>query len=409
MLLEDGEYALLKAEGIVVRDRQGATVERGFFKVDWTAAMMEKGGYRHFMLKEIHDQPTSLGETLTGRIDRSTGLIVPSELGLSSFSPQVLKGVSTIHIIACGTSFYAGKLASYFIEEMLGIPVIVELASEYRYKASTCTTQTLAIAVSQSGETADTLQAIKHARAGGAQTLALVNVPGSSIGSAVHAESLMRAGPEIGVASTKAFTAQVLSLKLIGLALAQVRGAWSDAKIVEKTEALVKIPSFIEKVLGQTEKIEALAHHYKNLHSMLFIGRGPSYPLALEGALKLKELSYIHAEGYAAGELKHGPIALIDEQMVVVCICPHDRYQEKTLSNIEEIRARSGRTLIVATEGDAGVTALQSDVIWIPRAEPWIQPYLAIIPLQLLAYWVAVHKGTDVDQPRNLAKSVTVE
>jgi glucosamine--fructose-6-phosphate aminotransferase (isomerizing) len=287
--------------------------------------------------------------------------------------------------------------------------VLVELASEYRYKTVTANPQTLAIAVSQSGETADTLQAIKHARSSGALTLALVNVPGSSIGNAVHCESLMRAGPEIGVASTKAFTAQLLSLKLVGLALAQMRDTDNQARIAQKTETLIKIPSFVERVLGQSDKIEALSHHYKNLQSMLFVGRGPSYPVALEGALKLKELSYIHAEGYAAGELKHGPIALIDEQMVVVCVCPQDSYHEKTLSNIEEIRARSGRTLVIATEGDPAVSALDCDTIWIPRAEPWVQPYLTTIPLQLLAYWIAVQKGTDVDQPRNLAKSVTVE
>jgi glucosamine--fructose-6-phosphate aminotransferase (isomerizing) len=409
MVLEDGEYAILQPEGIELFDRQGATVKRSYFRVDWTTSMMEKGGYRHFMLKEIHDQPMALGETLTGRVDRATGAVDPGELGLGMLDPKALKAIRNITIIGCGTSYFAGMLARYYLEEILHIPVMVELASEFRYKPVTSNSETLAIAVSQSGETADTLQAIKHARSSGAQTLALVNVPGSSIGVAAHAESLMRAGPEICVASTKAFTTQVLSLALIGLALAQVREKLNSKQIAERTESLVKIPSFVERVLGQSDKIEALAGQFKNLHSMLFIGRGPNYPVAMEGALKLKELSYIHAEGYAAGELKHGPIALIDEQMVVVCVCPQDSYYEKTISNIEEIRARSGRTLTIATEGDSQIASLGGDVIWIPRAEPWIQPFLTTVPLQLLAYWIAVHKGTDVDQPRNLAKSVTVE
>jgi glucosamine--fructose-6-phosphate aminotransferase (isomerizing) len=409
LVMEDNEYALLTGAGIEIKTRAGVAVERAYTRVSWTAAMMEKGGYRHYMLKEIHDQPTSLSETLTGRVDRVNGSVLPADLGLGAFDKARLAEVNTIHVIACGTSYYSGMLARYFLEEVLRIPVAVELASEYRYKSNTCTAKTLAIAISQSGETADTLHAIKYAKQGGALTLALVNVPGSTIGAACHAESIMRAGPEIGVASTKAFTAQHLSLLLIGLALGQIKGNLSVQQVAEKTESLVKIPSIIEKCLGQSAAIEEIANRYKHLSSMLFIGRGPQYPVALEGALKLKELSYIHAEGYAAGELKHGPIALIDDEMVVVCICPRDAYREKTISNIEEIRARGGRTIIVGTEGDEELKSIADDFITMPVSDSWIQPFLSTIPLQLLAYWIAVHKGTDVDQPRNLAKSVTVE
>lgn len=406
LVMEDGEYALLSRDQIVLKGLDGTVVDRAPQRVFWNAAMIEKGGFRHFMLKEIHDQPTSLGETLSGRVDRETGLINLEELGLESLR---LETVRSIHVIACGTSYYAGMLARYFMEETLGLPVQVELASEYRYKAVIANEGVLAIAISQSGETADTLQAVKLARNAGAQTLALVNVPGSSIAHACHAESLMRAGPEIGVASTKAFTAQVMSLSLVALAAGQVAKNLPDDAVSKVTEALFKVPRYIEALLGQGDIIERIALQHKNRTSMLFIGRGPQYPVALEGALKLKELSYIHAEGYAAGELKHGPIALIDENMAVFCICPSDRYREKTISNIEEIRARGGHIIGLGTQGDSEIRSLSHDYIEIPRVDELILPYLTTIPVQLFAYWVAVQKGTDVDQPRNLAKSVTVE
>lgn len=406
LVMEDGEYALLSRNEIVLKGLDGTTVDRAPQKVLWNAAMIEKGGFRHFMLKEIHDQPTSLGETLSGRVDRETGLIKLAELGIESLR---FEAVRSVHVIACGTSYYAGLLARYFMEETLGLPVQVELASEYRYKAVTANEGVLAIAISQSGETADTLQAIKLARSAGAQTLALVNVPGSSIAHVCQAESLMRAGPEIGVASTKAFTAQVMSLALIALAAGQEAKNLPGEAISRVTEALFKVPRYIEALLGQGDNIERIALQHKNRSSMLFIGRGPQFPVALEGALKLKELSYIHAEGYAAGELKHGPIALIDENLAVFCICPSDRYREKTISNIEEIRARGGHIIGLGTQGDAELRSLSHDYIEIPRVDELILPYLTTIPVQLFAYWVAVHKGTDVDQPRNLAKSVTVE
>ncbi len=406
LMMEDKEYALLRAEGISLYQADGTPVDRPFKRVPWTSAMIEKGGFKHFMLKEIHDQPTSLGETLTGRVDRNTGLLSLEELGIQGLD---LKEIENIHIIACGTSFYAGMLARYAMEEALGLPVMVELASEYRYKTNTCSSASLAIAISQSGETADTLQAIKLAKERGAQCLALVNVPGSSIGHVCAAESLMRAGPEIGVASTKAFTAQVLSLMLISLATAQQTQRMTAAEILAKTDALFRVPRYVESFLTQTESLESIANKYKNNTSILFIGRGPHYPVALEGALKLKELSYIHAEGYAAGELKHGPIALVDENMVVVCICPRDAYRDKTLSNIEEIRSRGGKIISIGTVGDTELKSISDEMIEIPEVEAWVVPFLTTLPAQLFAYWVAVHKGTDVDQPRNLAKSVTVE
>jgi glucosamine--fructose-6-phosphate aminotransferase (isomerizing) len=406
LVMEDGEYALLSKDQIVLKSLDGNVVEREPQRILWNSTMIEKGGFRHFMLKEIHDQPTSLGETLTGRVDRESGLIKLNELGLESIN---FKTVQAIHVIACGTSYYAGLLARYFIEETYGIPVQVELASEYRYKAITSNDRFLAIAISQSGETADTLQAIKLARSTGAQTIALVNVPGSSIGHACHAESLMRAGPEIGVASTKAFTAQVMSLSLIALAGAQEVKRITPEGISKITESLFKVPRYIETLLGQADAVEKIALLHKGRSSMLFIGRGPQYPVALEGALKLKELSYIHAEGYAAGELKHGPIALIDENMAVFCICPSDRYREKTISNIEEIRARGGHIIGLGSQGDTELRSLCHEFIEIPRVDEVVLPYLTAVPIQLFAYWVAVHKGTDVDQPRNLAKSVTVE
>jgi glucosamine--fructose-6-phosphate aminotransferase (isomerizing) len=368
--------------------------------------MMEKGGYRHFMLKEIHEHPIAIAQTLNGRVQRDSGTINLVDLGVAKLP---LNNLRRLQIVACGTSYYAACLSKYFIEATARIPVEVDLASEYRYRVSTVDPQTLVVAVSQSGETADTLQAIKAARASGAQTMAVVNVPGSTIAHACHAESLTKAGPEIGVASTKAFAAQLTALYLLGLALAQERQSLSSEQLRVYVDELVKIPSLVEKSLGLSDSIERLANRYHHLTSLLFIGRGPQWPIALEGSLKLKELSYIHAEAYAAGELKHGPIALIDENMHVVCLAPRDAYYEKTLSNIEEIKARGGRILALGQENDAQLQDLADDFIGIPECSETILPFVTAVPLHLLAYWIAVRKGTDVDQPRNLAKSVTVE
>lgn len=406
MVLEDGEIAILSADGPAIETFDGAPVSRTFNRVEWSISMMEKGGYRHFMLKEIHEHPIAVAQTLNGRIERDSGAINLEDLGVSELP---LARVNRLQIIACGTSYYAALLSKYFIEAVSGVPVEVDLASEYRYRASTANKECLVVAVSQSGETADTLQAIKAAKFAGAATLAVVNVPGSTIAHVCDAESLTKAGPEIGVASTKAFAAQLTALYLLGLALAQERRTLDPGRLRGYSDELVKIPSLIEKALGLSDEIERLAQRFQSTTSLLYIGRGPQWPVALEGALKLKELSYIHAEAYAAGELKHGPIALIDENMAVVCLAPRDSYFDKTLSNIEEIRARGGRIISIGFENDKQLKEVSEDYIGIPECSETVLPFLTTIPLHLLAYWIAVRKGTDVDQPRNLAKSVTVE
>ncbi len=406
LILEDNEIAFLKADSIELCDKNGQKIPRDFIKVEWSVSMMEKGGYRHFMLKEIHEQPQAIAQTFVGRIERDEGRVNLEAYGLKDLD---LKPINRLQIIACGTSFYASLLGKYYIEQYAKIPVEVELASEYRYRYSTADANTLCVAVSQSGETADTLQAIKYAREHKAKTLAIVNVPGSSIAYACHAESLIHAGPEIGVASTKAYSAQVTSMVMLGLALAQSQGKLTAPQVTEIIDQLVLVPSLVEKCLSLSDEIEKLANKYQHFTSILFLGRGPQWSVALEGALKLKELSYIHAEAYAGGELKHGPIALIDENMPVVCLAPRDAYYEKTLSNIEEIKARGGKILAVGMEGDDELHRIADDVIMIPECSTFIMPFLTTVPMHLLAYWIAVRKGTDVDQPRNLAKSVTVE
>lgn len=405
-VLEDCEIALLTKDNISLFDFSGKPIVRRPMKVDWSVAMMEKGGYRHFMLKEIYEHPTAIAQNIAGRIERSSGRVNERDFGIGSLD---LSAIDRVQIIACGSSYFASLGARYFIERFAKIPVEIDLASEYRYKAATCNNRTLAVAVSQSGETADTLQAIKYAKGNGAKTLAVVNVPGSSIAHVCDAESLLHAGPEIGVASTKVFSTQMMSLNLLGLCIAQAKNSAKSVEIAAALDEFVKIPSLIEKCLGLSNSIEQLAGKYLNSHSVLFIGRGPQWPIAQEGALKLKELSYIHAEGYAGGELKHGPIALIDENMPVVCLAVRDEYYEKTLSNIEEIKARGGHIFAIGTEGDKELEQLSHDFIGVPECSHVIAPFLTTIPVHLFAYWIAVKKGTDVDQPRNLAKSVTVE
>ncbi|RDB35238.1 MAG: glutamine--fructose-6-phosphate transaminase (isomerizing) [Spirobacillus cienkowskii] len=406
IILEDKEIAFLTAEDISIVDFTGNPINRDPILVSWSSSMLEKNGYDHFMLKEIHEQPQAVAQTIKGRYDKLSGKINLSGYGIKNLK---LTEIDRIQIIACGTSYYAGCLSRYFIEKFSGIPVEVELASEFRYKAPTMNSKTLCVAISQSGETIDTLQAMKFAKENHAKTIAIVNVPGSSIAHVCDEESLIFAGPEVGVASTKAFSAQLSSLMILALALAQENKKLSSEKITEYIDELVKVPIFIEKVLEKSNLIKDISDKYASLSSLLYIGRGYHWPVALEGALKLKEISYIHAEGYAAGELKHGPIALIDENMHVVCIAPKDLYYEKTLSNIEEIRARGGKILAIGTEGDNDLQSISNDFIGIPECSDLILPFLTTVPMHLLAYWIAVKKGTDVDQPRNLAKSVTVE
>jgi len=405
-IMEDKEIAFLKKDSIEVFDFEGKSVNKKTIQVNWSTEMLGKNGYEHFMLKEIFEHPQAVAETIGTSIDRDRACVDLKSYGIVN---TVLSRVERIQIIACGTSFYAGNLARYFIERFTQLPVEVDLASEYRYKTSTASEKTLAVAVSQSGETIDTLQAIKYAAQHKAQTLAIVNVPGSTIAHHCTDEVLIHAGPEVGVASTKALSATVSSLIVLGLAIAQEKKTLSDAKISEYIDELFKIPSLIEKTLGLFQEIGMVADKFKDLANILFIGRGEQWPIAMEGALKLKELSYIHAEGYAAGELKHGPIALIDENMHVVCIAPKDFYYEKTISNIEEIRARHGKILAIGTAGDAELQEISDTFIGIPQASEIVQPFLTMVVVHLFAYWVANKKGCDVDQPRNLAKSVTVE
>jgi glucosamine--fructose-6-phosphate aminotransferase (isomerizing) len=406
IIMEDREIALLKSNEIEILDFDGKILKKDVTKVTWSQEMLEKNGFNHFMLKEIHEEPQAIAQTLTGVIDRKNSHILLQNYGLHNIQ---LERVQRIQVIACGSSFYAAKLASYFMEKFTKIPVEVELASEYRYKISTSNNTTLAIAVSQSGETIDTLQAIKYAKENMAQTLAIVNVPGSSIGYYCDDETLIHAGPEVGVASTKAFVAQITSLLVLGLGIAQEKKLISDKEILTNIDEIVKIPNYLEGILKSSENIKKISKHFLECKSVLFIGRGPQWPVAQEGALKLKEISYIHAEAFAAGELKHGPIALIDESMFVVCLAPKDFYYEKTISNIEEIKARGGRIFAIGTEEDSELTKISDHFVSIPNCAEIIHPFLTTACLHLFAYWTALQKGCDVDQPRNLAKSVTVE
>lgn len=401
--LEDGDIAILTPQEICIHDAAGNPVERAFKQIEWSTALIEKQGYRHFMLKEIYEHPMAIAETLSGRL-LENGV----DLEAACLSHIDFSHIDRVHILACGTSYFASLMGKYYIEKFTQLPVEVDLASEYRYKTCTASERTLVIAVSQSGETADTLQATKYAKKHAAKTVAIVNMPGSSLGDLCDAELRIMAGPEIGVASTKAFTASMAALGLLALAIAQERKT-AALHLPEVIEEFKKVPTLVEKTLGLSALIEEIAPAFAGYRSMLFLGRGPEYPIAMEGALKLKELSYIHAEAYAAGELKHGPIALIDEEMPTVVLAPQDEYQEKTISNIQEIKARGGLVLSIGTEGDSRLQELCDFFIPIPKAHSLILPFLTAIPMHLLAYWIAVRKGTDIDQPRNLAKSVTVE
>ena len=405
--MEDKEIAVLNRNEIQLYDFDLSPKKSKFQEVNWTYAQTEKGEHRHYMMKEMHEEPSAVMQTLEGRVSRSTNLVDKMALGLEKVD---LNQVERVQVIACGTSYYAGCLSAFAFEELTGLPCDVYLASEYRYRRCTANAKTLAIAVSQSGESMDTLQAIRYAKAHGAQTIGVLNVPGSSIGQECLGLALTHAGPEVCVASTKAFFAQVACLDLIAIALAQTLKSIDEGTSERVMEELYRLPLLIEKSLGSNSLIEKLGHKYHKNSSVLFIGRGPNWPVSLEGALKLKELSYIHAESYAAGELKHGPIALIDENMLVVCVAPKDKYYEKTLSNIEEIKARGGKILSIGTAGDLQLAGLSDDFIPVPTGGGFLgEPLLCTVPLHLLSYWIAVKKGTDVDQPRNLAKSVTVE
>ena len=384
---------------------RGGRVTRVTQIVGWGADSIGKGGYDHYMDKEIREQPSSLRDVMRGRLLERDGT---SRLGGLAAANRDLRGVSRIVITACGTSWHAGLIGGYMLEEMARIPVTVEYASEFRYRNTVLDRGTLVLGISQSGETADTLAALREARRRGCRTMGIVNVVGSSIAAETDFGVYLHAGPEIGVASTKSFSSQIVALALFTLHMARARGM-SVVEGREIVRALSGLPALVEEVLKAGDRIEELAHRYHTAPNFLYLGRGYQFPVALEGALKLKEVSYIHAEGYPAAEMKHGPIALIDENMPVVVLAPRDAVYSKTLSNIQEVRARHGRIIAVVNDEDDEVTDLAHERIVIPATIPALMPVLATVPLQLLAYHIAVMRGCDVDQPRNLAKSVTVE
>jgi len=406
LFLEDGEIVVAGSGGVRVTDFSGEGKRRPPVHIDWSPVMAEKGGYRHFMLKEIHEQPRAILDTLAGRVLPETGEVFFETLPLGE---EELRKLSRVLIVACGTSWHAGLVGKFMIERLARLPVEVDLGSEYRYRDPVVEPGTLCIPVSQSGETADTLAGLREAKGKGAAAISICNVVSSTIARDSDGVIYTHAGPEIGVASTKAFTTQLVALYLLGLRLGRARRILSRTDLSSHLLELSDLARKIEDVLKREEEIAAIARKYKDSRDFLYLGRGLSYPIALEGALKLKEISYIHAEGYPAGEMKHGPIALIDERMPVLVLCARGETYEKTLSNLEEARTRGGRIIAVGTEGDTGLLDKAEDVFFLPPCGELARPILEVVPLQLLAYHMAVLKGTDVDQPRNLAKSVTVE
>ena len=408
VFVEDQELVeLRKGEWRITKLATGRKVNRKVQTIEWNAAMAEKAGYRHFMLKEIFEQPQAILNTIRGRLDPETGEVFLPELGLSAGE---IKKLSRISLVACGTSWHAALVAKYWIEKLVGIPVEVDIASEFRYRRLLLDGTVMVVPISQSGETADTLAGLRRAKKMDARVIAICNVLGSTITREAHGTIYTHAGPEIGVASTKAFTCQLAALLLLTLHLAQVRKTMPGAEQRTLAQALVALPAMLEQELPRLQReTAAIAEAYSHCRDFLYLGRGSAFPIALEGALKLKEISYIHAEGYAAGELKHGPIALIDRDMPVLALAPRDGVYEKVISNVEEVRARNGRIILVVNEGDRAAGHLAEQVITLPVCHEELNPILFVLPLQLLAYEIANQRGCDVDQPRNLAKSVTVE
>jgi glutamine---fructose-6-phosphate transaminase (isomerizing) len=404
--LEEGELAVLTPEGIAIEDAEGHPISRKPRKIEWSAVAAEKDGHKHFMHKEIFEQPRAVTDTIRGRVSLEEGNVVLDGMDLD---PAWVKEVDRVVVVACGTSWHAGLSGRLMIEQLARLPVDVELASEFRHRDPVVGPRTLVLAISQSGETADTLAAVKEAKKRGARAFAICNVLGSAIPRECQGTLYTHAGPEIGVASTKAFTTQLAALFLLAVKLGRLRGTLTAEAAREHLEALVKVPKQMEHVLRQEPSVIPVAKRCASARDVLFLGRGSQFPVALEGALKLKEISYIHAEGYAAGEMKHGPIALIDENLPVVVLAVKEPSYEKTLGNIEEVRARGGQVIAVVAEGDTHAAGLATVALVVPESPPLLAPLLTILPLQFLAYHVADLKGTDVDQPRNLAKSVTVE
>ncbi|ACO03758.1 MAG TPA: glutamine--fructose-6-phosphate transaminase (isomerizing) [Persephonella sp.] len=396
--LEDGEIALVTKDNVEIYNLEGKKLNKKPFHVTWDVSVAEKAGYKHFMQKEIHEQPRTIGDTITGFLSSKDEDLY-----------RMIKDTDKLYIIACGTSYHAALVGKFWIEKFARIPVEVDYASEYRYRDRIIDKKTVVMGISQSGETADTRFALLDAKNEGAKTLSLVNVVGSSLSRETDFVLYTYCGPEIGVAATKTFTAQLVALLLFALEAGLGRKTITKDDYEKIHNELLHIPSKVEEILKKDDEIKDLAHRYMNASDFLFLGRNINYPIALEGALKLKEISYIHAEGYPAGEMKHGPIALIDEKLPVVCVIPNDRYYEKMFSNIQEVKARKGKVISVATEGDKQIENVSDEVIYIPETLDPLYPILTVIPLQQLSYHIATLLGKDVDQPRNLAKTVTVE
>jgi glucosamine--fructose-6-phosphate aminotransferase (isomerizing) len=406
VFLEDEEIAVLNSQGANFLNFKGKPIKKKADHLAWSPLMVEKSGFKHFMLKEIFEQPQVVRDTLKGRISLDSGKVFLEEIGIT---PQALEKVKKVVIIACGTSYHAGLVAKYFIETLARIPVDVEFASEYRHRDFILDKNSLVVVISQSGETADSLAALRAAKKQKPLSLAVCNVVKSSIARVSDGVLYTHAGPEIGVAATKTFSAQMAALALLALYLAQIKGKIQEQASLPLIEDLQRIPHKMEKILNQAASIEELALEFVSFSHFLYLGRGVNFPVALEGALKLKEISYIHAEGYPGGEMKHGPIALIDEKMPTMTVIPKDNVYEKMLSNISEIKSRVGYILAVASEEDKEILERVDRVISVPSANPLFTPFLTTLPLQLFAYYIAAKRGADVDQPRNLAKSVTVE
>jgi glucosamine--fructose-6-phosphate aminotransferase (isomerizing) len=410
VFLDDREMVVVTPAGVEFRTLDGRTISRTPTRVTWDPVMAEKAGYKHFMLKEIFEQPDAVRETILGRVSLESGQVFVDEIAIP---PADLRMVDKVALVACGTSWHAALVGKFMIEELAKLPVEVDYGSEFRYRNPILNGRTLTVAITQSGETADTLAALREAKAKGARSLAICNVVGSMATREAEGTIYTHAGPEIGVASTKAFTTQLVALYLLALHLAEVRDTLAPADRRARIEALLEVPKLLEAALKTSKGMEKIARRFHACSDFLYLGRGINYPIALEGALKLKEISYIHAEGYPAGEMKHGPIALIDEQMPVVALAPHDLIFEKMQGNIQEAKARGGTIIAVTTKGDETLALLldarQDSIVEIPATSSLLLPIVLVVPLQLLAYHIAVRRGCDVDQPRNLAKSVTVE
>lgn len=407
IFLADGELVRMTAAGYEIWDFSGKPITKCPAELHWSAEAVEKRGFAHFMLKEIYEQPAVLTNLVSRLVDLDRQEFMSEALGLAQLDTKM---IDNVQMLACGTAYFSCLIGKYMLESLAKLPVNVELASEFRYRDPFINQKSLSIAVSQSGETMDTLESTKYAKQHGSQIHSICNVPYSSITREANGVLYMDVGPEIGVASTKAFTGMVLSQCLVAMCLAEKRGLDMTSQKDLMCSELRLLPTLIDKILSQAETLDQLAEKYVDSHSFLFIGRGENFPIALEGALKLKEISYIHAEGYAAGELKHGPIALIDHNMPLLALAPQDRYYDKVFSNIEQVKARNGRVMAIGNENNQQLAGVCDDVFLVPRLEtPGLQAILTVIPLQLFSYYVALRRGTDVDQPRNLAKSVTVE